>query len=200
MPKSLLPQSVSASPSNCCGGTFDWDRSLARLAELDAASADPNLWNDPARAQALMEKSYAAYQVAARLVPDDVRVVNDAGLIMAYYVRTDPDAAEAYLLDAVKDGGPQLAATDLGADERDALNEAWGDAHQNLGILEMTLRNRPAEAKAWFEKALEIGPPSRNWLRSVLPLLDTWIETGEKPAEIETVEARTVWTHNPPRD
>ncbi|QDV06550.1 Tetratricopeptide repeat protein [Planctomycetes bacterium Poly30] len=153
-----------------------------------------------ARAQELMERSYAAYQVAARLVPDDVRVVNDAGLIMTYYLRTDPEAAEAYLLDSVKDGEPQLADPNLGEAEREALNEAWGDAHQNLGILEMTLRDRPAEAKIWFEKALEIGPPSRNWLRSVLPVLDTWIETGEKPAEIETIEARTVWPHNPPRD
>ncbi|MFT6109984.1 MAG: tetratricopeptide (TPR) repeat protein [Planctomycetota bacterium] len=153
-----------------------------------------------ARAQELMERSYAAYQVAARLAPDDVRVVNDAGLIMTYYLRSDVEAAEAYLLDSVKDGGPQLEATDLSPDVRAALEEAWGDAHQNLGILEMTLRGRPAAAKAWFEKALEIGPPSRNWLRNVLPILDTWAETGEKPAAIETLEAQTVWTHNAPRD
>ncbi|MEM8711982.1 MAG: hypothetical protein AAGG01_13615 [Planctomycetota bacterium] len=174
-----------------------WEtRAQALMADENAAEGEAAVAR--ARGQALMEKSWAAYQVAARLLPDDVRVVNDAGLVMAYYLRTDVAAAEAYFLDSVKDGGPQLESTDLGQEERDALNEAWGDAHQNMGILEMTLRQRPAEAKAWFEKALEIGPPSRDWLKDVLPLLDTWIETGNRPEAIDTVEARSVWAHNPP--
>ena len=152
------------------------------------------------RGEELMQRSWAAYQVAAGLLPDDVRVVNDAGLVMAYYLRTDIEAAERYFLDAIKDGEPQLASEDLTDDAREALVEAWGDAHQNMGILEMTLRQRPAEAKTWFIKALEIGPASRNWLQNVLPDLDTWNETGERPVGIDTVEARSVWVHNPPRD
>ncbi|MEM9799681.1 MAG: tetratricopeptide repeat protein [Planctomycetota bacterium] len=150
-----------------------------------------------ARAQELMEKSWSAYQVAAGLLPDDVRVVNDAGLVMAYYLRTDAEAAERYFLDAATDGEVQLRE-EMPEDERLALEEAYGDAHQNMGIIEMTLRGRPELARDWFVKSLEIGPPSRNWLRTdVLPLLDLWIETGEKPKALAPIEHRDVWVHNP---
>jgi tetratricopeptide (TPR) repeat protein len=178
-----------------------WETRASQL--FSAAATDEEraaAQNARDRGEELMQRSWTAYQVAAELLPDDVRVVNDAGLVMAYYLRTDTEAAERYFLDAVKDGEPQLAAGDLTPEAHEALVEAWGDAHQNMGILEMTLRQRPAEAKTWFTKALEIGPASRNWLESVLPLLDTWSETGERPAQIDAVEARSVWVHNPPRD
>ncbi|MEM9381727.1 MAG: hypothetical protein AAGB93_17360 [Planctomycetota bacterium] len=168
----------------------------ATAAELAADRAQA--MESRARAQALIERSWAAYQVAARLSPDDVRVVNDAGLVMAYYVRTDPEAAELYFLQAAKDGEEQLRTLELEDDEREALEEAWGDAHQNMGIIEMTIRRRPAKAREWFVRSLEIGPPSRNWLKTdVLPLLDSWIETGDRPSALDPVEARTVWVHNP---
>lgn len=35
---------------------IDFDRSKARLAELNALAEDPNLWNDPERAQKLMQE------------------------------------------------------------------------------------------------------------------------------------------------
>ncbi|MEM6567609.1 MAG: hypothetical protein AAF957_04330 [Planctomycetota bacterium] len=164
----------------------------------DLAAARAQAMESRARAQAQIERSWAAYQVAARLTPDDVRVVNDAGLVMAYYVRTDPEAAERYFLQAAKDGEEQLRTRELEDDEREALEEAWGDAHQNMGIIEMTIRKRPNLARDWFVKSLEIGPPSRNWLKTdVLPLLDSWIETGNRPSALDAVEARTVWVHNP---
>jgi len=176
-----------------------WDNDATRRfrnAENDEERAAAQASRD--RAQTLIEASWAAYQVAARLLPDDVRVVNDAGLVMAYYIRTDPEAAEVYFLDAVKDGAVQLADESMPEDERDALEEAWGDAHQNLGIIEMTIRHDPAKARQWFIKSLEIGPASRNWLKTdVLPLLDSWIETGKRPEALAGVEARTVWVHNP---
>ena len=131
------------------------------------------------------------------MTPNDVRVVNDTGLIMTYYLRTDAEAAERYLLDAVADGTVQIQDA-MGDRERFDLNEAWGDAHQNMGILEMTLRDNPAPARDWFVKALEIGPPSREWLRTeVLPRLDEWIETGVRPASLDEIEARTIWAHRP---
>ncbi|WP_150526454.1 peptide chain release factor 2 [Roseibium sediminis] len=35
---------------------LDWDQALVRLDELNAASEDPSLWNDPAKAQKLMRE------------------------------------------------------------------------------------------------------------------------------------------------
>jgi len=139
-----------------------------------------------ALADELMERSYAAYVDAAELAPDNVRIVNDTGLIMTYYLRTDAETAERYLLRAIELAPAQLeraraAAAEEGIDEAESeqrqldlagLTEAYGDAHENLGILYLTLKNEPAVAKAWFEKAVAIGP-QREWVASVvLPLCD----------------------------
>ncbi len=43
-------------PSNYCGGIFDWDVACSRLDELNAITADPNLWNDAAKAQLLLKE------------------------------------------------------------------------------------------------------------------------------------------------
>ena len=45
---------MSKSPLRSCGGIFDWDTIEERLAELNHRSEDPELWNDPARAQKVM--------------------------------------------------------------------------------------------------------------------------------------------------
>ena len=46
-------------------------------------------------------------------------------------------------------------------DQLDALREAYGDAHQNLGTLYLEYENDPRTARVWFEKSLEIGPYPR---------------------------------------
>lgn len=182
------------------------NRDAAVLREMDATARFARAESDDeraaaaasrARAQELIERSWAAYCIAAAMTPNDVRVVNDTGLIMTYYLRTDAEAAERYLLDAVADGTVQIQ-DEMGDRERFDLNEAWGDAHQNMGILEMTLRGNPQPARDWFVRALDIGPPSREWLRTeVLPRLDEWIETGVRPASLDEIEARTIWAHRP---
>lgn len=43
-------------PSNCCGGIFDWPVAVLRLEELESLSASPELWNDPDKAQKLMRE------------------------------------------------------------------------------------------------------------------------------------------------
>ncbi|HPF13274.1 MAG: hypothetical protein H6830_11555 [Planctomycetes bacterium] len=124
-----------------------------------------------ARAQVLMERSYAAYQVAAELAPDDVRIQNDAGLVMTYYLRTDMDQAERYLRRAI-----EIAERDEVWNEPDSdAHEAWGDAYQNLAVLYLTYKNDPARAKTFMTKALEIGPESRESQRPMLEVLDRLI-------------------------
>jgi len=187
----------------------------ARIARSEArAASDPAeraRWErtaaqDLARAQEGMEKSLAAYEVAATLLADNARVVNDAGLVIAYYLRDDPDRAERYFLRAIELGREQLAADDaraegdpakLGPDARFALNEAWGDAHQNMGILELTLRERPAEALRWFRESLAIGPPSREAIRPIAELCERMVagQTGDWRSALDGM----VWLHNPRR-
>lgn len=121
-----------------------------------------------ARAREVMERSYAAYVNAARLSAEDVRVVNDTGLILTYYLQRDLPTAEGYLLRAVELGKQQLegraegsAEATLDEDELYNLLNAWGDAHQNLGVLHLTLKNDPQTARGWFEQAVTIGPDPR---------------------------------------
>jgi len=113
------------------------------------------------RSKAMFETSYAAYLEAARLAPDDVRVLNDCALVAVYHLGRDLDRAEEYLQRCVELGGAQLADPDLDEDAREALTEAWGDAHQNLGVLYLEYKNDPETARGWFEKSLEIGPYPR---------------------------------------
>jgi peptide chain release factor 2 len=46
----------SSSRSSCLGGIFDWDNALRRRDELNALTEDPDLWNDPKKAQTLLRE------------------------------------------------------------------------------------------------------------------------------------------------
>jgi tetratricopeptide (TPR) repeat protein len=163
-----------------------------KKAEL-AADADRLL----ERAQELMQRSYAAYIVAAELAPEDVRIVNDAGLVMAYYLRSDAEAAERYFLRAIQYGNEQLAGVELTGGLND-LEEAWGDAHQNMGVLCLTLKNDPRTARDWYQKSVEIGPPSRQWITDqIIPRCDRLAAGGELTAEDRQILDAIVWLHNP---
>ena len=135
-----------------------------------------------ARARALMERSWQAYRPAAELAPEDVRVVNDAALVLVYYLHHDLAWAEQALLRCVELGGPQIEAKKAALaveesperasaleSELKLLTEAWGDAHQNLGVLEWVHKKNATAARAWLEKALEIWPDRPPVTNSLLP-------------------------------
>lgn len=117
-----------------------------------------------------------AYLDAARLLPEDVRIVNDAALILVYHFPSRAAEAEQLLLQSVANGAKQKDEAALAAEARDALLEAWGDAHQNLGVLELLHRRNPQKAREWFKLAYDIGPRprvAREWVEQVaLPLCD----------------------------
>ncbi|MCP5023423.1 MAG: hypothetical protein GY930_16845 [bacterium] len=149
---------------------------LARRAEkAEGAAERGNLARSAAqhteRAQVLMERSYAAYQVAVELAPTDIRICNDAGLIMTYYLRTDPDQAEVYLRQSIANAEDQEV---WNSPETDAY-EAWGDAYQNLAVLYLSAKDDPARAKTFLTKSLEIGPESREGMRPMLEIFDRLI-------------------------
>ena len=180
-----------------------FNRDAAVLLERAAMqSADPTAREELlTRAVAGMRRSWDAYQRAAELAPEDVRVVNDAGLVMTYYLRDEVDAAEELLERARALGDATLG--ELTAEqraEREWLDpiEAWGDAYQNLGILHLTLRGDPASARPYLERALEIGPPRRAQLMDVLlPVIDR-LEAGESVPE--EAWSFMVWRHQPTAD
>ncbi|MBI5431566.1 MAG: hypothetical protein HZA52_01915 [Planctomycetes bacterium] len=151
-------------------------RDPARLAELRAAAELPRSGADDeasrralaraadalrANATRLFEQSFAAYEKAAELAPEDVRILNDVALIQVYYLKRDWDRARGWLLRAVELGERQLADTTLAKDRRFELENAWGDAHENLGVLALEHDHDVAAARKWFQRAVEIGPDPR---------------------------------------
>jgi tetratricopeptide (TPR) repeat protein len=111
-----------------------------------------------ARAERLLEASYGAFLEAAEIAPDDLRVLNEAARL-AVSLRRDLERAERMLLRVVDLGERPVGPP--GSSAEDARREAWGDAHQTLGILYLEHRKDPKTALRWFERSLEIGPVSR---------------------------------------
>ncbi|MCZ6597356.1 MAG: tetratricopeptide repeat protein [Planctomycetota bacterium] len=113
------------------------------------------------RARDHMERSRDAYLDASRLAPDDVRIVNDTALILIYYLHTDLDLAQEMLMRCVRMGEEQLQDETLEEELRLELENAWGDAHENLGVLFANHKGDPEVAVGWFTKSVEIGPEPR---------------------------------------
>ncbi|MFO1053033.1 MAG: hypothetical protein U1F36_12535 [Planctomycetota bacterium] len=117
-----------------------------------------------AEAMKLWEQSYAWYRKAVELEPQDPRIVNDCGLMLLYHLHRDYEAARGMFERAVELGTAQLAelAKDADASQREFLEEATGDALQNLGVLAQKNLHRPVgEWKPYFEKAVGYFPYQR---------------------------------------
>lgn len=132
-----------------------------RIACRRGESAAANQLMDSARD--LMERSWRAYEAAARLCPDDARVVNDAGVILTYYLQRDAQAAQRCFERAIELGQsrrPELEAAGK-ARELEELLTAIGDAEQNLGVLLLTLRGDARAALQHLERCRGMGPDPR---------------------------------------
>ncbi|MCY3003645.1 MAG: hypothetical protein NTV21_17755 [Planctomycetota bacterium] len=113
------------------------------------------------RAQKAFENAYKALLDASRLAPDNVRVMADAALIAVEYLRNDTEIARGLLRTAIALGDKQLANPALTERERARLREAWGDAHEYMGLLYLERDGDPRRALEYFQRSLDIGPSPR---------------------------------------
>ena len=137
-------------PLDAGGTSADWQAALARVDVLLSK-----------RAERMFATSLEAHRAAVALAPEDVRTLVDATIIPIHHGHGELDWAEQTLLRAVELGREQLASDDLPGERRTALTQAYGDAHQNLGVLAFDHRNDLAAARRWFEESLAIGPYPR---------------------------------------
>jgi peptide chain release factor 2 len=79
----------SAPPS--CGGIFDFDAKESRLTEVNAALEDPNVWNDPKRAQELGKEKKSLEGIVEPLVRCGQQI-NDAQELFELSAAEDDDA------------------------------------------------------------------------------------------------------------
>lgn len=124
---------------------FGWIYNNAGLCARDLGSSlanprgqDPENREQALRnAMAMWERSYAHYTKAARLSPDDPRIVNDCGLMLVYHLKRDYDVALKLFQQAILTGKQQLETLPADADrqQRESLEEAIGDAYQNTAVM-----------------------------------------------------------------
>ena len=124
------------------------------------------------RARAIIEKSYAAYLDVERLAPGDVRLVNDSALVRVWYLYRDLDHSIEMLERCIEMGTEQIQDPTLSEDDREALENAWGDSYQNLGYLYLVCLKQPEKAKPYFEKCVGLGDPRPIVTRTLIPMCD----------------------------
>ncbi|MCC6784746.1 MAG: hypothetical protein IT457_18005 [Planctomycetes bacterium] len=141
------------------------------------------------RAMALWEQSYAWYRAAVELEPNDARIVNDCGLMLLYHLHREYDIAQRHFERAIELGEAALAglSADAEAAQREFLEEATGDAWQNLGLLRQQRQAKPvAEWRPCFEKAVQYFPYQRREAARILAQL----ERGEPLADQDKPDPR----------
>jgi peptide chain release factor 2 len=178
-------------PSRFCGGIFDWDVALSRLDELNALSADPELWAVPEKAQALMrEKNRLEQQVLlVRRVENDLRdnleliemgeAENDAGVVREAEQALNALEKEAEklqlqsLLSGEADGNDAYLEVNAGAGGTEACDWAqillrmymrWAEQHD----YKVTVLDRADGDEAGIKSAtIKIeGDQAYGWLKS----------------------------------
>ncbi|MFQ5504320.1 MAG: hypothetical protein ACE5F1_05905 [Planctomycetota bacterium] len=142
---------------------------------------------DSGRAMALWEEGYAAYKHAIEVSGDDPRFVNDCALMLVYHLHRDPDRAVELLERAIRLGTEQLEELGEKQEDEDSpararrqfLEEAVGDAWQNLGVLYRDQQNL-AKARSCLKESLNFWSPNNR--RSVAGMLER-LESQETPQE-----------------
>ncbi|MCK5942866.1 MAG: hypothetical protein KAI24_12895, partial [Planctomycetes bacterium] len=142
----------------------------AALAARDLGVQVANGGDDEA-AMELWERSYRYYEKAVALSPTDARIVNDCGLMLIYHLDRDFDRARELFERAIEIGTAQLEELpeDTPARERELLEEAVGDAWQNIAVLLREHRKAPFEDyKEFCEKAVKYFPYQRREAAALL--------------------------------
>ena len=124
-------------------GVFDWDNALLRLEELNALTSDPNLWNDPDKAQKLMSERNTLSAQIERIKELETQIVNTFDMIEMAESENEPDllkdAEETFIgLE------PQIQEAEL-----ESLLSAEGD--KNDAFLEIHSGAGGTEAQDWAD-------------------------------------------------
>lgn len=128
--------------------------------EMGVAAAEAG---DAAGAAARFEESWSAYSRAVELAPADARIVNDRALIAVYYLDEHWDLAEQELQKAIQIGTRQLAElpADVPEAEHRYVDEAVGDAWENLAYLQLVRRQRTEGVEGFLAESVKHFPHER---------------------------------------
>ncbi len=158
-----------------CGGIFDWDTAQSRLDELNARTEDPDLWSDPAAAQAVMrerqllEKRITVYRGFEQDLEDGVTLIE---LGEAEADEASVAEGEALLRDLRERAQQQEVEALLSgeADGNDTFLEihagAGGTESQDWAQMLARMYMRWAEKRGFKVKMIEESPGEEAGLKS----------------------------------
>ena len=132
---------TSTKPWPFCGGIFDWDNAPIKLAELNAKTEDPNLWNDPKKAQKVMRQRQqleGAINIYKKLAQD-----LDDGITLVEMGEAENDAA------TIAEGEATLRALDAEAQRKSVEALLSGEADGNDCYVEIHAGAGGTESQDW---------------------------------------------------
>ncbi|HBF22231.1 MAG TPA: hypothetical protein DDW23_00320 [Planctomycetes bacterium] len=140
------------------GDVPDWWNNLGLVRREMGVERDKS--GDPSAASDYFKGSWDAYSRCVELAPEDTRLVNDRALIAVYYLDEHWELAERELHRAIEMGTRQLAELnpDIPELEQRDLDEAVGDAWENLAYLDVIRRGRIDRAPKYLEESVKHYP------------------------------------------
>lgn len=132
----------------CSGGIFDYDSKRERLAEVELELAEPDVWNDPARAQELGRERSSLEAVVNTIDTLDAGVDDGNELLSMAVEESDEE-----LLDEVQQEIDQLNEQLVKLEFRRMFS---GDNDANNAYLDIQAGSGGTEAQDWAEMMLRM--------------------------------------------
>ena len=170
---------------------MDWETAGHRLEEFNAMTEDPNLWNDPGRAQALMRERQKLVDAMERLTSmrqelsdnveliglgeqeNDSEILADAKAALTALAERAAQAEIEALLDGEADGNDTYLEINAGAGGTESCDwvkmlarmyERWAEAH---GYEVQVQSQQPGEEAGFKSVCFKIaGPNAYGWLKT----------------------------------
>ncbi|MFT7389294.1 MAG: peptide chain release factor 2 [Candidatus Endobugula sp.] len=132
----------------CLGGIFDYDAKQEQLAEVELDLSEPEVWNDPARAQALGQERSALETIVGTIDTLDTGVV-DARELLDMAVEDDD---ETILVDVQE----EIDALSVQLEKLEFRRMFSGETDPNNAYLDIQSGSGGTEAQDWAEMVLRM--------------------------------------------
>jgi len=132
----------------CLGGIFDYDAKQEQLAEVELELAEPEVWNDPARAQALGQERASLETIVGTIQTLDTGVV-DARELLDMAVEEDDESILVDVQDEIDTLSAQLGKLEF-------RRMFSGETDANNAYLDIQSGSGGTEAQDWAEMVLRM--------------------------------------------
>jgi len=134
---------TSSSPSVYCGGIFDWDNALLKLADLKNQEESPDLWNDQKLAQQVLKERKSLEDSISRIQSMDDDLINCLELLEMAEAEQD--------INVIKDTEAEIAKLEAQAAKLQLATLLSGEADNNDCFIEINAGAGGTEAQDWAQ-------------------------------------------------